>query len=94
VRGPGGGAGRRRAAGGGAAAGPGVLRLPSTGAGACSAWVLPPAAVGGPGSPGDPTVEGKSAGQSRDMGCWLAARMLSCSLLTYGRPACSQVRHR
>jgi hypothetical protein len=38
--------------------------------------------------------EGKCAGQGREMGCWLAWRVLSCSLLTYGRPACSQVRHR
>ena len=37
---------------------------------------------------------GKCAGQGREMGCWLAWRVLSCSLLTYGRPACSQVRHR
>ena len=37
---------------------------------------------------------GKCAGQGRQIGCWLASRVLSCSLLTYGRPACCQVRHR
>jgi S-DNA-T family DNA segregation ATPase FtsK/SpoIIIE len=37
---------------------------------------------------------GKCAGQGGQTGCWLASRVLSCSLLTYGRPACCQVRHR